>query len=342
MPDLLPSNRWKDSIGKQSAEGTPQTTQDYQIPVYASSLKAMESREDLSVIQGDSYVPGQFKTKAWGEGTVEWAMFPDSIGRLLTAHLGLDTKTGAGDPWTHTITQNATPQWCTLYVARPLTGGTYEYDQFADAHLKTCDIVYAAGTMPRAVTEIIAKKVTTKATSPTITVTNTLDVTGTNYSWVAPTFKMDLDATPATTTTAMLQSFTFHMGYDSADMLNTVALNPDYWDPGLWTCAFNGSFLMANWDAYYTSGFGTRTPGANTAQSAVIVRGSADVTLNLLPVNANRTLQIQMPAIEMMIEAPEPSADGKGLTVSMAGALQKPPSGEPITFVLKNGVTAAN
>jgi hypothetical protein len=342
MPDLIASNRYKISLGKQVAETTAQTTQPYQIPVYASSLKPMETRTDYEVIQGDSYRPGQFKAKAWGEGTVEWAAFPDAGGLLIASHLGLDTKTGAGDPFTHTITQNNAPFWVTMYVARPLAGTSYEYDQYLDCLLKTCDIVYENGQMPKIVTDILAKKVTTKATAPTITLVKSLDTATERFSPFSPTFLFNLDTTPAAASVTSVQNFTFHMGYDSADFLSTVNLNPDYRDMQLWTVGFNGTFLMSDWNAYYTTFFGSLAPSANTPQSAIVVRGAVDVTLQIgPPTSAGRTLRITMPAVELNIEAPEPNNDGSGLSVSLTGALEKPPSGEPITFVLTNGVGTA-
>jgi len=302
----------------------------------------MEERTDYEVIQGDSYRPGAYKSKAWGAGSIEWASFPDSDGLLIASHMGLDTKTGAGDPFTHTITFNGSPFWDTIYVGRPLAGGTYPWDQYLDCLLTTCDLAYETGQMTRIVTDVLAKKVTTKATAPTITTTKTLDTAAERFGWVAPTFLLDLDVTPAASAVVTVQNFTFHQGFDSADLKNTVNLAPDYRDLGLWSVGFNGTFLMANWDAYYTTFFGTRTPGANTAQSAVVVRGAVDATLQIgPPANANRTRQTILPATELEIEAPEPNNDGSGLVVNFSGKLEKPPSGEPITHVLKSSVASA-
>src|SRR5438309_2292841 len=64
---------------------------------------------------------------------------------LVTAALGSDAITGAGDPYTHTITSNNSPQWLGLWTKRPLTGASVEWDKFDDCFIKGITIQYAAG-----------------------------------------------------------------------------------------------------------------------------------------------------------------------------------------------------
>jgi hypothetical protein len=342
MPDVLQGHRHKVALAKQSAEGTAATTAEYQIPIYGGLLLPVEERTDYEVAQGDAYRPGQFKSKAWGEGTIEFATFPQSIGRLLTGHFGLDTVSGAGDPRTHTITFNNAPHWNTLWVARPLTASTHEWDRFIDCLFRSVEIQYVSGQLLRARVDLLSKKARVKVSAPTITTTEVLDSAAQRYTWASPTLKLDLDATPAVTTITNIASFTLHFGFDGGTYEQTTELNPDYRDLGLWVVSMSAEILVQNWNEYYVAFFGSEAPSADTDQSGIVVRGAADLTLNIgPPTDANRLLQFQLPAMEFSITAPEPDISGKGLRATLTGRLQKPPSGEPVTAVLKNALSAS-
>jgi hypothetical protein len=343
MPDVLAGHRFATAFGVQSAEGTAVANPEYQVPVYGGALRPHENRTPFQVADGATYDPGEYKSMAWGEGSIDFAAFTDSVGRLFKAHLGSDTKTGAGDPWTHTMISNNTPEWLTFWTQRPLAGASVEWDRFVDCLVKTVEVQYVSGQLLRIHADVLSKVPRTKATTPVPVVTNVLDSATNKFTWAAPTMKLDLDATPATTTLnpSNFQSFTIHMGYDSAAFQQTDQLTPGFRDLGRWTVSMSGTYLLQNWDAYYATFFGAKAPAANTDVSATVVRGSLDFLLGTDPVNANRTLQIQIPEILFSVDSPDPDVSGAGIKLDISGKLQRPASGQPLTVILKNGIATA-
>lgn len=341
MATVIPGHQFKFGLSKQSAEGTPATAVDYQIPVYSAGFKELQGRTPYEVADGGAYRSGQFIDSASMNGPIEWAAFPDSIGRLLTAHMGSDTITGAGDPYTHTIVSNNIPQWCTGWIGRPLTGATTEWTKATDLTVKSVDIVHQVKQMLHVSTELMAKTGMVKATAPTITVANSLTSAAEKFTFVNPTLKLDLNATPATTTITNLQSFTIHMGYESADHLWTTQITPSFRDLKLWTLSFSASFIMQDWNALYTTFYGALAPSANTPLSNLVVSGALDFTIAVDPVNANHTLQVTCPNMDFSIDAPDVNIDGSGIIVTLTGVTERPASAQPVTAVLKNAVSTA-
>jgi hypothetical protein len=343
MPgDVIQGHRYSVAVAKQSAQGTPATVADYTIPASAIDLLPRETREDFESLDGNAYNPGQFKSRADGSGSIDFFSFPDSIGRLVTASLGSDTVTGGSDPWTHTMVSNNTPQWLTIWVNRPLAGASNEWDRYADCLIRAVDLQWASGKLLMTHCEILAMKARTKATAPTGGVTNVLNATANKYIWSAPTLKMDFAATPAVTPIDNLTSFVLHFGYDNASFEQTDQLTPSYRDLGRWNVSLSADFLIQDWAAYYATNFGALAPAANTDQSQLVLSGSLDFLIGTDPVNANRTLQAQVPAMEFSITPPPPDPSGKGLRASLTGKLEKPASGQPLTIIAKNAVSAAN
>src|SRR5215471_16057787 len=104
MLTLIPGDQFRVALGKQgSGQGQVLTTVEYQVPFESGIITPQETREMYPAL-GAAYQKGQYKTKTWTEGEITFFGFPDSIGRFLTSHYGADAITGAGDPWTHTIT----------------------------------------------------------------------------------------------------------------------------------------------------------------------------------------------------------------------------------------------
>lgn len=339
MGDVLQGHRFKFAIAKQTAEGSAASTAEYAIPGASLDFLPREERVDYESLDGNAYNPGQYKSRSDASGVVELFSIPGSLGRLVTAHLGQDTVTGTTN-FTHTIISNNSPHWNTCWLNIPLAGGSSEWLKMVDTLVKSIDFQYTAGRLMTVRADLLAKKAVVKATAPTITTTEELNATTNKHTWAAPTLKLDLATTPASTSITNLASFVIHLGYDNATFEQTDQLTPTFRDLGRWTASFSAEFLLSDWTGLYTTFYGAAAPGANTDPSITVLSGSLDFTVGTDPVNANRTLQIQMPAVEFAFTAPTPDRSGKGLRSTVTGSLEKPASGEPVTVIVKNGVSA--
>lgn len=341
ITQLIPSNLYKFGVAKQAAFGSAATNPDYQIPVYDADAGPDETRQMLELIEAQSFLPGEYKVGGFASGEVTWASHPDSIGRLLAMHFGSgsDTVSGAGDPRTHTFTRKDTPLPHTMWVSRPAGGGTYEHDKLVDVIAKTIKFQYTNGQFFRVATSLIGGSAVGNATAPTPATTITIPNAG-NYghTWARATLKLDLDTTPAATTITTLQNFEIVCSYDNANMVWTQNFAPDFYDQGLWSLGLSATFVMPNWQAYNATFYGTKSPGANVPQSNAILGASLDFLIDQEPTSSNRTVQIQVPYIQLRASRPVPSPDGKGLMVSVAGVLLQPTAGEPITVAAKTAV----
>src|SRR5262245_2572832 len=317
MPDVLQGHRFQIAIAKQTAEGTAASTAEYAIPGSALDLLPREERVDYESLDGNAFNPGQYKSRSDVSGSVDLFSMPASLGRLITSALGQDTVTGGSDPFTHTMVSNNAPLWNTIWINRPLAGGSSEWDKYTDCLIKSVDLQYTSGRLLVAHLEVLGKKSTVKATAPTITTTEVLNAATPKHTWAAPTLKLDLNATPATTAITNLASFVLHFGYDDATFEQTDSLTPSYRDLGRWPVSLSADFIMQDWNAVYTTFYGALSPGANTDVSITVLAGALDFTIGTDPVNTNRTLQIQVPAMEFAIEYPTPDPAGKGLRSSL-------------------------
>lgn len=341
ITDVIAGHRYQTALAKQSAAGTAATVAEFAIPAYGGIVSPMENRTPFEILDGSAYSSGEFKDKAWSSGSVQFQSFPDSIGRLLTAHLGSDTMTGAGADKTHTIVFNGAPQWLTVWGQRPLTGTSVEWDRYMDSFIKSIELQYVAGSLFRAECEFLSRIGTVNVTAPTITTSNVLDAAGPYHTWAGADIKMDLATTPATTVVANLQSFTIKMSYDGADLLQTQNLTADFRDLQKWKVEMSGDFIVSDWAAYKNTFFGSAT-ASNVDQSAVVTVGSLDVLVKTGPtVDALKSVQVKIPAITLSLEAPSPNVSGEGLKASMTGKLAKPASGAPVTAIVLNQVTPA-
>ena len=144
---VVPSNKYTFALGKQSAYGSPVANPDWQIPAYDADIGETQELADLELINGDVFLPGQYKTGAGFGGTVTFASHPDSTPRLLAAHFGTssDTMTGAGDPRTHTFARKDTDLPHTFWIGRPVAGGTFEYTKGVDVNCTQVTFQYDVG-----------------------------------------------------------------------------------------------------------------------------------------------------------------------------------------------------
>lgn len=350
--DIIPGHIFACYFAKQSAAGTPATTYDFSVPLYGGLPRPMQDIQDFEVADGDPFRPGRYKQRMWGEGSIEFGAFPDSAARLINAHLGADAKTGSADPWTHTLTRS-TPQWMTFWVRRTLVDGSFKYDRYDDCIVKVIEISAGAGRPLKLMADILAVNVTTFVSAPSATasplgVTNVLDEDDPWYSWVGTTLKVNFTGTPATAAVHNFEDWTFHMGYDDAELVWTDSLAASFRDIGQWKLGITGSFILQDYNLWNSVFFGATAPSANTAMDQSIPQGAIDFTIPIqsgatLPggiVANDRTMNIVANYMNFTMDSPEVDVSGKGLRGSLTSTLTKPASGEPVTIKIKNALSA--
>src|SRR5436190_9931055 len=156
---VIASRAYRVAIGRQSAAGTPQTTMDAEIPVYSGPVKPMEDRQNIEVADGNAFEPGEYKSRGWSEGTIEWMPFTNTVGRLFAMHLGLGSDARAGSTnITHTMTRKDTPLYHTVYVYRPNGDGTWSRERHIDSVAKSLEVQYASGELVKMSTDILGAK----------------------------------------------------------------------------------------------------------------------------------------------------------------------------------------
>lgn len=342
VTQVIPSNQYKFSLGKQTAFGSAVANPDYQIPVYDADIGPAEERSDLELIEGQAFLPGQYKTKAWFEGDVTWASHPDSNGRLLAAHYGTSSDTVSGTtPKIHTYARKDAPAPHTMWVGRPVAGGTFEYDKGIDVIATELAFQYENGQLFKIGSHLMGASTLGVATAPTPTNVIFIPTAGLfGHTFARAALKLDLATTPATTSITTFQSFTVTSSYN-AEYIATQNLNPEFYSQGLWSLSMEATFIVKDWQAYNTTFFGSASPSANTAQSSSAVAGSFDALIDHEPTDANKTLQIKIPYMQFSLSRPTPNADASGLTASLTGVLSQPASGEPITVIQNNAVAAS-
>jgi hypothetical protein len=343
---VLVSNKFTYAAAKQSAWGTAAANPDYQIPFYnGSNVAPTQERSPLELINGQSYLPGEYVTGAGAGGVANFAAHPDSNGRIFAAHFGTssDTMTGAGDPRTHTFARKDTPLPHTFWVGAPLTSATTQYDRLEDCICTQVQLIYTAGQFLQIGSTWLAARGVGNATTPTPTTTIQIPSAGNfGHTWARAVLKIDPATTPATTAITYLTDFTITSAYPDAQFVKTQNVTGDFYSQGLYALDFTATGLMQNRDFHNLTFYGTASPGANAAMTTLAVAGSLDFLIDQEPTNTNRTLQVQIPYIQFSIDgAAEPSADAGPLTVSIKGKLNIPTSGEPITVIQKTAIATA-
>lgn len=343
MADLAIGSQYRVAFGKQSAEGTAATTADYQVPVYSGLIQETETRNRHEATDTLAYRRGGYKSEAHVEGTITFPSLPRSGARLTNGFLGVDTVTGAGDPYTHTLTPG-TPQWFTFWVARPESDGTFTWFKYEDCTIKAIEWQGTAGNPVQMAVEVVGKKGTGALSggAPTITVTEVLDTAGTDpwHTMIGSTLSLDLDATPATTQVRNITALTVRIARPNLSLIQTDELAPRYRSLGLYEVGFSCDALLTDaYTALLAAKYGSKT-ASDAAQSGTIVRGAAKFLLANGPAaNANRTLELRLPSQEMDFEAPDPDVSGAEVRGNITGMVHAPASGETFTAVFLNSVS---
>src|SRR5438128_10984949 len=96
--------QYRYGLSKQSALGTPATTADILLSVWGGELQATKDLGSADVADIYNMKTAWYSKGAHVGGTLNIGAFTGSAALLFTSLLGLDTKSGAGTPFTHKAT----------------------------------------------------------------------------------------------------------------------------------------------------------------------------------------------------------------------------------------------
>ena len=126
MPFTTPSNQFIWGLAKQTNESTPNTTEQYGLPVYSGRSMPVQTTARVEVTDAPSLAADPYKQgdEHW-EADVVVPAFGAPLPKILFGLWPVDTITGTG-PFTHTLsTLGAAPAWFTTFNT-DLLGGAVE------------------------------------------------------------------------------------------------------------------------------------------------------------------------------------------------------------------------
>jgi hypothetical protein len=138
---VVASNIGDLGIGIQSTKGTAATTANVRTFLTGGAVEPMRETADLEESTGVRMRSGIFVVRARAGGSPAFYARPELAPVLLYGALGAKAVTGAGDPYTHTLTVAATQPWLTIW--RNVGGLIYE--RFPDCKISQLVIRSVAG-----------------------------------------------------------------------------------------------------------------------------------------------------------------------------------------------------
>lgn len=323
------------AIAKQSAEGTGATNPEYAMPVFEGLPRPVQSIEQVAVTDVD-LMPQYMKVDEHFEANLVVPGLPQGLGRIIKFMFPTDTKTGAGDPYTHTFTIAGTEEWATLFSRRP-GGASPLYEKFVDGRITELSFSFAKDTPLRVGANFVGKTPSVLASAYTSTTTEKFNSAGEYLRSAGGTLKFDEDSSTENTHTNIL-SGTLRIARPVEFEPIASSINPSHAYAGLYTFGVALELMWENYEAYRATYFGGVS---GTDVSETIVWGSLDFTFAMYS-NTNHSLQIEMDKVAFIVpEAPAPDAGGGPFHMSVDGFAIDPVSTEPCTIKLKNGVSTA-
>jgi hypothetical protein len=325
-------------IGKQSAKGTPQTTPDVQLWLTSNSVIAPESvKNDLMETNASPIPLDSFIASIEGKGDTQSFVMPVSIGYLLNAILGRDTKTGAGDPWTHTIDWGAGPgpvaqPYYTILVSS--FGSLYQ--MYVDCRLSHLKIEGNSHDMLKA-TATWAGGVPQFKTSTTLTAASVEKANRMRFADGTAALKFGGAALP------LPSSFTYDIdrGLYVPDSDMVTPADTIY---GAMSVDLNFVYTPASHDIFLNTLYASSSPSDAAAVTTIPYEPASGMDFKFTPVAATRSMQLLMPRVQVDPFADQPDTAPQALmrTVNVKSYGVATGAGtSPISAVVLNGQTLA-
>lgn len=247
---------------------------------------------------------------------------PDIAGFLFAMLLGVDTKTGAADPYTHTITPHAsTIPWLTL--ERQILGWTM-VERVVDAKMKQIEVSGEA-TKPVSLACQLAGISGTQEASPT----SATYETSMPFVFFQGTYTVDAAAT------ALIKDFRITVANElGEDIFTTGTIRADI---PLLARKVSGQFTMLfDSAAHYKK---VLYGGAGDTIQKILAEGSIDISLDYIEATKARQLKITIPEIYHTKAPAELNAEPGILAVQCEFEAKK--GTNPLLTVVAQNATAA-
>jgi hypothetical protein len=329
MPAQPSGLAFRYGVARQTAEGTPATQPRFQVPAWGGDVAPDQDVNDFETSSTNFMREGQYKSRVgWNTPGLQLGGFVDSAGLLYALLLGAESFSTP----THTLTAlSPNPHWASLFKQFPApTGGAVTNERFEDGRIEAIQLDWAAGQPIKLTVEASGK--TSTMDSPvtwTPTTTNAYTTAGPWLGSVGPTLKIDLAATPATTTVTNLVSGSIRI-QRPATWDQTTLITPTYVSQSLMDGTFSATAEFDTLTSYRATFFGSTS---GTTLSPLLVNGSGDWLFNENPTASANSLQIKWPATQYRISPPVLDPSGGPLHVNLEGRMVLPSSGEPVTVV---------
>lgn len=324
------------AFGVQAGEGTALSTPKFSHPIISGFPRPVEDIQEFEHTVTDDLIPGLYKTQQWWEMDSTFYSLPSAAATWLYAILGANADTGAGDPYTHTITQDSTPPFLTVYATVPGT----KYRKFYDGTVNELSLVFEAG-KPLIINVKMSGYFPADLSGAYTTATNVVTIgnSGPWHTFIGSTLLLDYDATPAASAGPAITGGTITFSRE-ASLIQTTAFNPSVTSYGRFRVSGSINTVWDSTAAYkaFKATYYGSTTGTTSSQS--VVMGALDLTFPSGPAtNAGRTLQVQVQNASIRVPDP-PDADPSGGPLTMTHTLltAKPASGSIATVVAKNSI----
>src|SRR4030095_14239083 len=333
MPFTTPSNQFIFELAKQTAEGTPNTTAQFGMPVYSGRSMPVQSSTRVEITDSTSIVGDPYKQgdEHW-EADVVVPAFGGPLPKILVGLWPTDTISGAG-PYTHTMSGlGATPPWFTTFNTDLLAGAveeTFEAGIMSEFSLSGD----GTGGPARVGVKYVGKR-------PTIaSYTNaTPQVIGTDgyFTFSGAVLQYEVDSgTPVTETNIQSLSLVVTRPVTAIPTADSVSVG--YLALGKLEANVSMTLLMDDHEAYRATFYGA--VGGSTP-SATLVHGS--VKFNLVhSITGGHSASFTMDKVWLQAEPPQPDPAASPLTVTINGFVEKPASGDHVKPVVINAIAVA-
>lgn len=340
-------SRWRFAGGKQTAEGTLQATPAFEVSLYDGSIEPVNVENPHEAADVEDLPIGSWIESAASGGDPVVSSDASSAPFWWFLLLGADVVTGAADK-THTITRSYTKPLWTPYQMRPgIVGGSDLWERSGDNFLKGIELRAPKGKPLQHALMTIGKSHELSVLAPTPTNDKRIKRSGVPplLTHLGSTVKLELDTTPAVAQIRTSENIVIRAEYPEAEWVQTDELQPRYLDLGPFSLTVTVDIIVQDYQWYAATFWGTKTIAAaatpGMALSPVVVLGSMDCLFPVGPVvDANRSLQIQKPALRFRGTPPKPAPDGKAQKATLVGTMYQPASGEPITVIGKNEIVS--
>jgi len=334
----VPANVADIRFARQTAgQGTPiaaPTATDYGLFVAGGSMiRPNRVDEPFEETTGGQMRSDRYVSTIHAEGEPEFYLMPKSAAAMLYGVLGAKAVSGAGDPWTHTLTFGSSRPWWTVWRA---LGGLI-FERFPDCKFDRIAIRSEYGKPATITARIIglnAQWASAAEAQPTIEVTHRI---------------MHADAVAAFMVegAAVASTREFEIVIDrNGDPVGGDDYRPiDIFEGEFTVQVTLGQLYLAN-SLRNRLMYGGASPADNTSVvSAILELAGAPAGIQVLytrggsvPVSPARSIQINVPRVALAPIEPEHATGSEPLRQTVTvNALQPAAAATPMTCVVKNG-----